>query len=159
MEFVVFGVERRRASLIVACALLFGMVAAFGTVTLLSPDATRTRAASFSALGLPVVAFTTLMILVMIVLVMMTVRIRVEHATGEVFQLYGVFGLEVRRRRFALAEFDRVSLTRAFRAGYRVSLLGHQQDLMVCVTNDLGAARDRAGEVAAACGLKVTDQL
>ena len=154
MEFVVFGVERRRASLIVACALLFGMVAAFGTVTLLSPDATRTRAAFFSALGLPVVAFTTLMILVM-----MTVRIRVEHATGEVFQLYRVFGLEVLRRRFALAEFDRVSLTRAFRAGYRVSLLGHQQDLMVFVTNDLRAARDRADEVAAACGLKVTDQL
>jgi hypothetical protein len=154
MESVVFGVERRRASLIVVCALLFGMVAAFGTVTLLSPDGTRTRAAYFSALGLPVVALTTLMIVAMI-----SVRIRIEHAAGEVFQLYGVFGLEVRRRRFALADFDRVSLTRAFRAGYRVSLLGHQQDLMVFVTNDLRAARDRADEVAAACGLKVTDQL
>jgi hypothetical protein len=154
MEFVVFGVERRRASLIAACALFFGMVAAFGTVTLLSPGATRPRASFFFALGLPVVAFATLMIVGM-----MTVRIRVEQATGEVFELHGVFGLEVRRRRFALAEFDRVSLTRAFRAGYRVSLLGHQRDLMVFVTNDLGAARERAAEVAAACGLKVTDQL
>jgi len=154
MEFAVFGVERRRASLLVACALLVGMVAAFGTVILLSPDATRMRAAFFPGLALPVVALSALMITAMI-----TVRIRIERATGEVFQLYGVLGLEVRRRRFTLAEFDRVSLSRAFRAGYRVSLLGRQHDLRVFVTSDLGAARDRADQVAAASGLNLTDQL
>jgi hypothetical protein len=40
-----------------------------------------------------------------------------------------LFGLEVRRRRFNLSEFDRVSLSQGFRAGYQVSLVGRDQEL------------------------------
>ena len=40
-----------------------------------------------------------------------------------------LFGLEVRRRRFNLSEFDRVSLSQGFRAGHQVSLVGRDQEL------------------------------
>ena len=39
--------------------------------------------------------------------------IRIERPSGKVFQLDFLFGLEVRRQRFNLSEFDRVSLSRA----------------------------------------------
>jgi hypothetical protein len=41
--------------------------------------------------------------------------IRIERPSGEVFQLDFLFGLEVRRQRFNLSEFDRVSPSRGFR--------------------------------------------
>jgi hypothetical protein len=60
---------------------------------------------------------------------------------------------------FRLSNFDRVSLNRGFRAGYRVSLLGREQEAMVFATNNLGNARERADEIAGECGLKVSDHL
>jgi hypothetical protein len=41
--------------------------------------------------------------------------IRIERPSGKVFQLDFLFVLEVRRQRFNLSEFDRVSLSRALR--------------------------------------------
>jgi hypothetical protein len=60
-----------------------------------------------------------------------------------------LFGLEVRRQRFNLSEFDRVSLSRGFRAGYQVSLADREQELRVFPTANLGTACHRAEEVAA----------
>jgi hypothetical protein len=95
----------------------------------------------------------------LLISIMTSVRIHVECGTGQVFRLFTLFGRQVWLERFNLSEFDRVSLSRAFRAGYRVSLLGRQQDLIVFFTNNLGNARDRAEAVAAECGLSVSDHL
>ena len=57
--------------------------------------------------------------------------IRVELPSGKVLQLDFLFGLEVRQQRFNLSEFDRVSLSRGFRAGYQVSLVGADMELKV----------------------------
>ena len=63
------------------------------------------------------------------------------------------------RQSFRLSNFDRVSLSRGFRAGYRVSVIGREQELMVFASNNLGNARERADEIAGECGLKVRDHL
>ena len=78
---------------------------------------------------------------------------------GKVFQLDFLFGLEVRWQRFNLSEFDRVSLSRGFRAGYQVSLAGRDQELKAFLMANLGTACHRAKEVAAGCGAAVGDQL
>jgi hypothetical protein len=77
----------------------------------------------------------------------------------QVDRLDFLFGLEVRRQRFDLSEFDRVSLSRGFRAGYQVSLASRAQELKVFLTANLGTACHRAEEVAAECGPTVSDQL
>ena len=85
--------------------------------------------------------------------------IRIERPSGKVFQLDFLFGLEVRRQRFNLSEFDLVSMSRGFRAGYQVSLVSRDQELKVFLTANLGIACHRAEEVAAECGPTVSDQL
>jgi hypothetical protein len=85
--------------------------------------------------------------------------IRIERPSGKVFQLDFLFGLNVRRQRFNLSEFDRVRLSGGFRAGYRVFLVGRDQELKVFLTANLGTVRHCAEEVAADCGLMVSDQL
>ncbi len=84
--------------------------------------------------------------------------IRIERPSGKVFQLDFPFGLEVRRQRFNLSEFDRQP-ERGFRAGCQVSLVGRDQELKVFLTANLGTACHRAEEVAAECGPTVSDQL
>ena len=54
--------------------------------------------------------------------------IRIERPSGKVFQLDFLFRLEVRQQRFNLSEFDRVSLSRGFRAGYQVSLVARTRN-------------------------------
>ena len=106
----------------------------------------------------PVLIVPAGMILALFALIRMitSARIRFERETGEVVRFYFLFGREVRRTRFNLSDFDRVSLSRGFRTGYRVSLVGRDQDLAVFFTANLATARDRADKVAAECGLKVT---
>jgi hypothetical protein len=81
-------------------------------------------------------------------------------AAGEALirRRYPIF-LEVRRQRFNLSEFDRVSLSRGFGAGYQVSLVGRDQELKVFLMANLGTVCHRAEEVAAECGTTVSDQL
>jgi hypothetical protein len=81
-----------------------------------------------------------------------------RRLSGKVFQLDFLFGLEVRQQRFNLSEFDRVSLSRGFHAGYQVFLVGPDKELKVF----RGEPRNRvhpAEDVAAECGPTVTDQL
>jgi hypothetical protein len=49
-------------------------------------------------------------------------------SSGKVFQLDFLFRLEVRRQRFNLSEFDRIRLSRGFRAGYQVSLVARTRN-------------------------------
>lgn len=156
MEVRIYDSLNRKVALLVTVALSVGVLAAFTTFLLLPHQGTRVPTQAYFILIVPVGMILT----VFAVMNLMTgATIRIERPSGEVFQLDFLFGLEVRRQRFNLSEFDRVSLNRGFRAGYRVSLLGREQDVIVLITNNLGTARQRADEIAAECGLKVSDHL
>ena len=149
MEFTVYERAIRRLGLVMTLSLLLGMFAAFGiTYRLLPHGGTSTK----MPVEFYILIFTVGIILPVFAIAEITtgVTIRIERATGEIFRMYTLLGREVRRERFNLSDFDRVSLSRGFRTGYRVSLLGRERDLLVCYTTNLGAARDRADKVAAA---------
>jgi hypothetical protein len=156
MEITVYDNLNRRVVLNLTVGLTAGILAAFSTFFLMS----KGRAAP-SAEFYPVLIVPAGLILALFALIRMMsgARIRFNRATGEVVRFYSLFGREVRPKRFNLSDFDRVSLSRGFRAGYRVSLVGPDQDLAVLFTANLAAARDRADKVAAECGLKVSDQV
>jgi hypothetical protein len=156
MEVRIYDSLHRKVALLVTVALTAGVLAAFTTFLLLPHQGTRVPTQAYFILIVPVGMILT----VFAVMNLMTgATIRIERPSGEVFQLDFLFGLEVRRQRFNLSEFDRVSLSRSFRAGYQVSLVGRDQELKVFLTANLGTARHRAEEVAAECGLTVSDQL
>ena len=155
-QFRVYDAPSRRAGAALIAALALGMLAAFGTLLLVPHRGTRIPNDSYL-----VVIFPALLILPLFAAISLVTgaRIRIERATGEVLQSYALLGWEVRRQRFRLSDFDRVSLTRAFRGGYRVSLVGREQDLMIFVSSKLGPAREQAEKLAVESGLKVIDQL
>jgi hypothetical protein len=155
MEFIVYDGQNKRAAALVAVAPIIGMVAAVGMFVVVRRGETTAPGGSYLFL------FPLTMILALFPLINITssMRIRVERANGEIFRLFSLFGHEVWRQRFRLSSFDRVSLNRGFRAGYRVSLLGREQEVMVFATNDLRNARERADQIAAECELKVSDHL
>ena len=156
MEITVYDSLNRRVVLNLTVALTAGILAAFSTFFLMSKERTAMPAELYAVLIVPAVMITALFALIRM---MTSARIRFERATEEVIWFYFVFGCEVRRKRFNLSDFNRVSLSRGFRSGYRVSLVGHDQDLAVFFTAKLAIARDRADEVAAECRLKVSDQV
>jgi hypothetical protein len=156
MEITVYDSLNRRVVLNLTVALTAGILAAFSTFFLMSKERTAMPAELYAVLIVPAVMILALFALIRM---MTSARIRFERAKGEVVWFYFVFGREVRRRRFNMSDFDRVSLSRAFRAGYRVSLVGRDQDLAVFFTANLAIARDRADRVAAECELKVSDQV
>jgi hypothetical protein len=153
MEFMVYdGATRNR--LMISVSVAFALAALSATLVMLPHDASRP--VPYVLFILPLV---TIVALFAVISIPTGVRIRIEAMTGEVARLYSVFGVAVRRDRFRLSDFDRVSLHRAFRAGYQISLLGPKQDLTVFSTPDLGAARDQAQKIAAECRLNLKDQL
>jgi hypothetical protein len=156
MELTVYDTLNRRVVLNLTVALTAGILAAFSTFFLMS----KGRAAMPAELY-PVLIVPAGMILALLALIRMmtSARVRFRRETGEIVRFYFVFGREVRRKRFNLSDFDRVSLSRGFRTGYRVSLVGRDQDLAIFFTGTLATARDRADKVAAECGLKVSDQV
>ena len=155
MEFTVYDGQNKRMAVLVVIALITGMAAGVGTFLMVRHGETTAPPGSYLFL------FPLTMILALFPLISITfsMRIRVERANGEIFRLFTLFGHEVWQQRFRLSNFDRVSLNRNFRTGYRVSLLGRNQEVMVFATNNLGNARDRADEIAGECGLKVSDHL
>jgi hypothetical protein len=147
----------KKISRTITLALTASVLAAFSTFLVITPHhETRLPPEAYPILILPVG-----MTLVALALINMltNAQTRIERPTGEVFRLDFLFGIEVRRQRFSLIDFDRVSLSRGYRAGYKVSLVGRDHDLTILITDNLASARGRAEEVAAACGLKVSDQL
>ena len=155
MEFTVYDGQNKRMAVLVVIALITGMVAGVGTFLMVRHGETTVPPGSYLFL------FPLTMILALFPLISITfsMRIRVERANGEIVRLFTLFGHEVWQQRFRLSNFDRVSLNRNFRTGYRVSLLGRNQEVMVFATNNLGNARERADEIAGECGLKVSDHL
>ena len=156
MEITIYDTLNRRVVLNLTVALTAGIFAAFSTFFLMSKGRTAMPAELYPILIVPAGMILALFVLIRM---MTSARIRFERETGEVVRFYFVFGREVRRKRFNLSDFDRVSLSRGFRTGYRVSLVGRVQDLAVFFTANLATARDRADKVAAECGLKVSDQV
>jgi hypothetical protein len=156
MDFAVYDGAHRRASLLVVVALIAGMLAAFATFFVIRHGETTVPPPGSYLILFPL---TMILALFPLIIAVTNVRIRVESVTGEIFRLFTLFGHEVRRQRLKLSDFDRVSLNRSYRAGYRVSLVGREREVMVFVTNNLGTARERADEIAAECGLKVSDHL
>jgi hypothetical protein len=156
MEITVYDNLDRKVVLALTAALTAGILAAFSTFFIMSKGTGPMPAELY-----PVLIAPAGMVLALFALLrtMTSARIRFERAIGEVVRFYSVFGREVRLKRFNLADFDRVSLSRGFRTGYRVSLVGRDQDLPVSFTANLAAARDRVEKVAAECGLKVSDQV
>jgi hypothetical protein len=156
MEITVYDTLNRRVVLNLTVALTAGILAAFSAFFLMS----KGRAAMPAELY-PVLIVPAGMILALLALIRMmtSARVRFRRETGEIVRFYFVFGREVRRKRFNLSDFDRVSLSRGFRTGYRVSLVGRDRDLAIFFTGTLATARDRADKVAAECGLKVSDQV
>lgn len=151
MEFRVYDGASRRVGPILIVGLAMGMLAAFSTLFLTAQGATRIRNGLFLVLLLPAA----------IILALSAVhQLDDERADShrahdrEVLRQYAVFGLDVSRQRFRLSDFDRVSLNRNFRAGYRVSLVGREEDLTIFFSAKLGTAREQADKVAAECGLK-----
>ena len=156
MEITIYDTLNRRVVLNLTVALTAGIFAAFSTFFLMSKGRTAMPAELYPILIVPAGMILALFALIRM---MTSARIRFERETGEVVRFYFVFGREVGRKRFNLSDFDRVSLSRGFRTGYRVSLVGRDQDLAVFFTANLATARDRADKVAAECGLKVSDQV
>jgi len=156
MEITVYDNLNRRAVLNLTVALTAGILAAFSTFFLLSKGRTVMPAEVYSVMIVPAAMILALFALIRL---LTGARIRFERQTGNVVRFYFVFGREAGRKQFHVSDFARVSLSRAFRAGYRVSLVGRDQDLPVFFTANLATARDRADQVAAECGLKVSDQV
>ena len=74
-------------------------------------------------------------LIVGLMLIMMTlgVRLRIERGMGEVSRVYSLLGLNLRVQKFNLSDFECVSLYRAYRTGYQVSLVGREGSaLNVC---------------------------
>lgn len=87
------------------------------------------------------------------------VWIRIDRPGGKVVQLYRLFKWPVYRRIYDLSAFDRISLHRAYRGGYRAALVGRDREVPVGASWKLGLVRQGAERVAAFTGLKMNDQL
>jgi hypothetical protein len=87
------------------------------------------------------------------------VWIRIDPTQRRVIQIYKLFGYQVYRRNYDLSQFDRISLHRAFRGGYRATLVGREQEVVLSASWKLGWVRHAAEQVATSTGLTMSDQL
>jgi hypothetical protein len=156
MEFAVYDGPNRRAGTMVMIGLIFGLLGSLCVFLLIPHPGKPIPAESYLPLMVPVALIIAVFPLISVIT---GVQIRIERQTNEVLRLWSIFGYNVRTQSFRLADFERVSLSRAFRRGYQVALIGPQQDLTVFLTPNLAAARDHAQGVASACGLKIADHL
>lgn len=91
--------------------------------------------------------------------IMTNVWIRIDMVTGEVFQVYKLFVWPLYQRMYDLSQFDRVSLHRSFRGGYRATLVGRVREVVVAASWNLARARDAAERASAVSRLRVNDQI
>jgi hypothetical protein len=154
VEFRVYGKTSRFIIAIFAAPML--AVAAGLFVFLSAEPAGGMQPGIYLVMAMP--AMTTLL-LTLLLSVTMGVRIRIERPEGAVYRIHALLGYELRRKRFALADFQRVSLYRTGRGGYHASLIGRDEELICSFSASLKEVRETAERVAAECGLKVTDHL
>ena len=91
--------------------------------------------------------------------VMTNVWIRIDTVTTKVFHVYKLFVWPIFQRMYDLSQFDRVSLHRSPRGGYRATLVGHEREVVVAASWNLARTRDAAERAASASRLRVSDQL
>lgn len=91
--------------------------------------------------------------------IMTNVWIRIDMATGKAFQVYKLFVWPLYQRMYDLLQFDRVSLHRAFRGGYRVTLVGREREVVVAASWNLTRAHDAAERASAVSRLRLNDQI
>lgn len=91
--------------------------------------------------------------------VMTNVWIRIDRISRKVSQLYKLFGWSIYQRTYDLSQFDRISLHRAVRGGYRATLVGHDREVVVTASPQLGVVRRAAEQTANFSGLRLSDQL
>ena len=90
----------------------------------------------------------------------MNVRVRIDAGSGTVFRLHRLLGRTVRTREYPHSQFDHISLHRGPRGGgYRVTLVGHEREVLLRFTGDLKQARNSAQEAAECSRLELKDQL
>ena len=89
----------------------------------------------------------------------MNVWVRIDAGSGKVFRLHKLLGRTVHTREYAAAQFDHVSLHRASRGGYMVTLVGQEREVVLRLTADLKEARATAREAVECSGFELKDQL
>ena len=113
----------------------------------------------------------TVMVVVMVLLVMVSagllllihlttnVWISIDPMRRTVVQTYKLFGYSVHRKTYDLSQFDRISLHRALRGGYRATLVGREKEVVLSASWKLGWVRHAAEQAATSIGLRMSDQL
>ncbi len=153
VENPVYDKVTRRLSAIVSVALFAPIL--IGLWTLRSVDQKVADELLIVAIFL-VVVFASVFLLTHLTT---NVWIRIDPMHGRVFHIYKLFGYPVYRKTYDLSRFDRVSLHRAFRGGYRATLVGREQEVVVSASWKLGWVRPAAEQAATSSGLKMSDQL
>ena len=85
--------------------------------------------------------------------------ISIDPIQRKVFRIYKLFGCSVYRKVYDLSQFDRISLHRVPRGGYRATLVGREQEVVLSVSWKLDWVRHAAAQAASAIGLQMSDQL
>lgn len=153
VENPVYDKMTRRLSAIVSVALFAPIL--IGLWTLRSVDQKVADELLIVAIFL-VVVFASLFLLMHLTT---NVWIRIDPMQRKVFHIYKLFGYPVFRKTYDLSRFDRVSLHRAFRGGYRATLVGREQEVVVSASWKLGWVRPAAEQAATSTGLTMSDQL
>ena len=87
------------------------------------------------------------------------VWISIDPTDKKISQRYKFFAWPIYQRTYDLSQFDRISLHRAFRGGYRATLIGREREVVVVTSWRLGVAREAAERAATFTGLRTSDQL
>ena len=153
MENPVYDKVTRRLSAIVSVALFAPIL--IGLWTLRSVDQKVADELLIVAIFL-VVVFAGLFLVMHLTT---NVWIRIDPMQRKVFHIYKLFGYPVYKKTYDLSQFDRVSLPRAFRGGYRATLVGREHEVVVSTSWKLGWVRPAAEQAATSIGLKLSDQL
>jgi hypothetical protein len=87
------------------------------------------------------------------------VWVSIDPTQRKVFHIYKLFWYPVFRKTYDLSQFDRISLHRAFRGGYRATLVGREREVALSASWKLGWVRHAAEQTSTSIGLKMSDQL
>ena len=153
MEAPVYVDKETRWAVDAASALMF-----FPIIFLLRLQALDRR---HSGVLLVIIGFIAVFCVGLFLLVHLTtnVWIGIDPADKKISQRYKFFAWPIYQRTYDLSQFDRISLHRAFRGGYRATLIGREREVVVVMSSRLGVARGAAERAATITGLRISDQL
>jgi len=87
------------------------------------------------------------------------VWIGIDPIEKKISQRYKFFVWPIYQRTYDLSQFDHISLHRAFRGGYRATMIGRDGELVMVASSRLAVAREAAERAATFTGLRISDQL